>query len=99
MGLALWSSQREVLSFTMGINDNLQGASCMWQLVTSSYGTLHNPSESQASSATWNSANSNEGMNLIKYTLTKPAIFDCVESGERMSLVITENSFTPNIGF
>lgn len=25
-------------SFTMGINDNLWGASYMWQLVTSSYG-------------------------------------------------------------
>lgn len=51
---------------------------------------------SQASSATWNCANSNEGMNL---NLTKPVIFDCVASGEGISVVITENSFTLSIGF
>lgn len=32
-------------SFTMDINDNLRGTSYMWQLVTSSYGPLRNPSE------------------------------------------------------
>lgn len=32
-------------SFTVGINDNLRGASYMWQLVTSSYGPLCNLSE------------------------------------------------------
>lgn len=41
----VWSLQKEILSFTMGINDNLQETSYIWQLVTSSYGPLHSLSE------------------------------------------------------
>lgn len=70
----------------------MAGFQQLWALTQSHRG-------SQASCATWNWANSNEGKDLIKYNLTKPAIFNCVASGERMSLVITKNSSTPSIGF
>lgn len=61
----------------------------LWAIAQSLWG-------SQASNATWNCANSNEGLNFIKYNLTN-SYFDYVESGERISLVITENSFAPSV--
>lgn len=55
------------------------------------------PQRVQASSATWNCANSKGGMGLIEeYTVLKTAIFGCLE---RKLLVITDNSFAPSTGF
>lgn len=54
----------------------------------------------QASSTTWNCGNSNKEMDLIKKNrLLNSAIFGCLTSEQRQLLVITENSFTPSIGF